>query len=87
MASKYEVEQMLIQSIENCNKQSKHIEGLWDEIGQKQNRIADLNWEITELKSENEELIEKQKEKEKAISKAQYQKNFIDAYSYRRTDN
>tara|TARA_R100000458_G_C8154437_1_gene160912 strand:- start:40 stop:303 length:264 start_codon:yes stop_codon:yes gene_type:complete len=87
MASKYEIEQMLQQSIENGNRQSKHIEGLWNEIGQKQDRIADLNWEISELKSENETLIEKQKEKVKAISRAQYQKDFIDAYSHRRTDN
>ena len=78
---------MLQQSIEICNKQSKHIEGLWDEIGQKQDRISDLNWEISELKSENEKLIEKQKKEEKAISRAQYQKNFIETYSHRRTDN
>ena len=51
MASKKEVEEMLKQSIESGNKNSTHIEALWTEIGEKQSKIYDLNWEISELKS------------------------------------
>jgi hypothetical protein len=46
MASKYELDQMLQKVIETNSKLSNHIEALWEEIGQKQSRVADLNWEL-----------------------------------------
>ena len=62
MASKYEVEQNLLRTIETNSKLTKHIEALWDEIGQKQTRVQELNWEIEELKADNKELLNKCKE-------------------------
>ncbi len=59
MASKYEMEQMLKQEVENTNRLTKHIEALWEEIGQKQTRVQELNWEIDELKADNKELLSK----------------------------
>ena len=44
MASKYEVEEMLKQEVENTNRLTKHIEALWEEIGQKQNRVQESIW-------------------------------------------
>ena len=62
MASKKEVEEMLKQSIESGNKNSTHIEALWEEIGEKQNTLYELKGEIYDLKSDNKELISKMKE-------------------------
>ena len=83
MASKSDTEEMLKQSIENVNKLTKHIEALWDEIGQKQSRIADLNWEISELQDKEKDSVEK----EDLIDRAQFQKNWLEHYNHRKVDN
>ena len=90
MASKYEMEQMLKQEVENTNRLTKHIEALWEEIGQKQTRVQELNWEIDELKADNKELLSKCKEcldKHKKIDKAQFQKDWLEHFNPRKTDN
>jgi predicted transcriptional regulator len=90
MASKYEVEQNLLRTIETNSKLTKHIEALWDEIGQKQTRVQELNWEIEELKADNKELLNKCKEhleKHKKADKAQFQKNWLEHYRPSKVDN
>ena len=90
MASKKEVEEMLKQSIESGNKNSTHIEALWTEIGEKQSKIYDLNWEISELKSENTELssqIKERKEKKLTTRRAQYQKDWLEHFNPGKIDN
>ena len=90
MASKYEVEQNLLRTIETNSKLTKHIEALWDEIGQKQTRVQELNWEIEELKADNKELLNKCKEhleKHKKADKAQFQKEWIQHYNPSKVDN
>ena len=90
MASKKEVEEMLKQSIESGNKNSTHIESLWTEIGEKQSKIYDLNWEISELKSENTELseqIKKCKETKLTTRRAQYQKDWLEHFNPGKIDN
>ena len=62
MSNKYETDQMLQKSIETNSKLSKHIESLWEEIGEKQNTLYELKGEIYDLKSDNKELIEKMKQ-------------------------
>ncbi len=83
MASKYEVEEMLKQEVENTNRLTKHIEALWDEIGQKQTRVQELNWEIEELKEKRKDSLTK----EDLIERAQFQKNFLEHYNHRKVDN
>ena len=90
MASKYEVEQNLLRTIETNSKLTKHIEALWDEIGQKQTRVQELNWEIEELKADNKELLNKCKahlEKHKRADKAQFQKEWLQHYNPSKVDN
>ena len=90
MASKYEVEQNLLWTIETNSKLTKHIEALWDEIGQKQTRVQELNWEIEELKADNKELLNKCKEhleKHKKADKAQFQKEWLQHYNPSKVDN
>jgi|TARA_R110002020_G_scaffold31182_2_gene97583 uncharacterized coiled-coil DUF342 family protein len=90
MASKYEIEQMLKQEVENTNRLTKHIEALWEEIGQKQNRVQELNWEIDELKADNKDLLNKCKEcleKHKRIDKAQFQKEWLEHFKPSKVDN
>ena len=48
---------MLQKVIGTNSKLSNHIEALWDEIGQKQSRIADLNWELEETRSKHKETL------------------------------
>ena len=90
MASKYEVEQNLLRTIDTNSKLTKHIEALWDEIGQKQTRVQELNWEIEELKADNKELLNKCKEhleKHKKADKAQFQKEWLQHYNPSKFDN
>ena len=47
MATKYQLEQMLDKSIESANRLTEHISELWIEIGRKQDRVHDLNYEIS----------------------------------------
>ena len=83
MTNKYEVEEMLKKSIETNNKLTKHIEALWDEIGQKQTRVQELNWEIEELKEKRKNSLTK----EDLIEKAQFQKDWLEHYNHRKIDN
>lgn len=83
MTNKYEVEEMLKKAIETNNKLTKHIEALWDEIGQKQNRVQELNWEIEELKEKRKNSLTK----EDLIEKAQFQKDWLEHYNHRKIDN
>ena len=83
MTNKYEVEEMLKKAIETNNKLTKHIEALWDEIGQKQTRVQELNWEIEELKEKRKNSLTK----EDLIEKAQFQKDWLEHYNHRKIDN
>jgi chromosome segregation ATPase len=83
MASKYEVEEMLKKSIETNNKLTKHIEALWDEIGQKQTRVQELNWEIEELKEKRNDSLTKKD----LTKRAQFQKDWLEHYNHRKIDN
>ena len=83
MASKYEIEEMLKQSLENSNRLSKHIEALWVEIGEKQTAYYDIKFELSTLKTDHKELLQECRQK----GKAQVQKEWLEHYSPRKTDN
>ena len=83
MTNKSATEEMLKQSIENSNRLTKHIEALWEEIGEKQSRISELNYEISELKEEKKDISKK----EDLIERAQFQKNWLENYNYSKVDN
>jgi len=83
MTNKSATEEMLRQSIENSNRLTKHIEALWEEIGEKQSRISELNYEISELKEEKNNSLTK----EDLIERAQFQKNWLENYNYSKVDN
>ena len=88
--SKDDILNMLKLSIDNGNRLSKHIQELWSEIGEKQSRIYDLQYEITELKTEKEELIEKCREcihKGSAVARAEFQKEFLENFNPRKINN
>ena len=94
MASKYEIEQNLLKTIETNSKLSNHIEALWDEIGQKQTRITDLNWELEETRSKHketllkfEEYVKKNMKNKKEVTKAQFQKHWLETFEQERTDH
>jgi|TARA_R110002020_G_scaffold147009_1_gene322052 uncharacterized coiled-coil DUF342 family protein len=90
MASKYELEQMLNKSIENVHRLTEHVSELWIEIGRKQDRVQDLNYEIVELKNEKENLIEKCREcmqKDTAVARAEFQKTFLENFNPRKVNN
>jgi len=83
MTNKSATEEMLRQSIENSNRLTKHIEALWEEIGEKQSKIYELNYEISELKEEKKDSSKK----EDLIERAQFQKNWLENYNYSKVDN
>jgi uncharacterized coiled-coil DUF342 family protein len=90
MATKYTLEDMLSKTIENSHKLTEHVSELWIEIGRKQDRIHDLNYEITELKNEKSDLIEKCREcmqKDSAVARAEFQKEFLENFNPRKIDN
>jgi len=90
MATKYALEDMLSKTIENSHKLTEHVSELWIEIGRKQDRIHDLNYEITELKNEKSDLIEKCREcmqKDSAVARAEFQKEFLENFNPRKIDN
>jgi len=81
---------MLSKTIENSHKLTEHVNELWIEIGRKQDRIQDLNYEITELKNEKDDLIEKCREcmqKDSAVARAEFQKEFLENFNPRKIDN
>ena len=83
MTSKKEMAEMLRQSVETNNKLTKHIEALWQEIGEKQSKIYELNYEISELKEEKKDSSKK----EDLIERAQFQKEWLENYNHRKVDN
>jgi len=88
--NKYALENMLSKTIENSHKLTEHVSELWTEIGRKQDRIHDLNYELTELKTEKEELIEKCREciqKDSAVARAEFQKEFLENFNPRKINN
>ena len=90
MATKYQLEQMLDKSIESANRLTEHISELLIEIGRKQDRVHDLNYEISELKNEKSELVNKCREcleKDTAIARAEFQKEFLENFNPRKIDN
>ena len=82
MTSKKEMAEMLRQSVETNNKLTKHIEALWGEIGEKQSRIYDLNYEISELDEKKDSS-----KKEDLIERAQFQKDWLENHNHRKVDN
>ena len=82
MTSKKEMAEMLRQSVETNNKLTKHIEALWQEIGEKQSRIYDLNYEISELDEKKDSS-----KKEDLIERAQFQKDWLENHNHRKVDN
>ncbi len=82
MTNKKEMAEMLRQSVETNNKLTKHIEALWQEIGEKQSRIYDLNYEISELDEKKDSS-----KKEDLIERAQFQKDWLENHNHRKVDN
>jgi uncharacterized protein Yka (UPF0111/DUF47 family) len=82
MTSKKEMAEMLRQSVETNNKLTKHIEALWVEIGEKQSKIYELNYEISELDEKKDSS-----KKEDLIERAQFQKDWLENYNHRKVDN
>ncbi len=82
MTSKKEMAEMLRQSVETNNKLTKHIEALWVEIGEKQSKIYELNYEISELDEKKDSS-----KKEDLIEKAQFQKDWLENYNHSKVDN
>ena len=73
---------MLRQSVETNNKLTKHIEALWQEIGEKQSKIYELNYEISELDEKKDSS-----KKEDLIERAQFQKDWLENYNHSKVDN
>ena len=82
MTSKKEMAEMLRQSVETNNKLTKHIEALWVEIGEKQSKIYELNYEISELDEKKDSS-----KKEDLIERAQFQKDWLENHNHRKVDN
>ena len=82
MTSKKEMAEMLRQSVETNNKLTKHIEALWVEIGEKQSKIYELNYEISELDEKKDSS-----KKEDLIERAQFQKEWLENYNHSKVDN
>ena len=83
MASKYEIEEMLKQSLENTNRLTKHIEALWTEIGEKQTAYYDIKYELSVLKTDHKELLDECRKK----GRAQVQKEWLEHYHPMKIDN
>ena len=75
---------MLQKTIETNNRLSKHIEALWEEIGEKQSKIYELNYEISELKRGEKKIAQKKKI---LIERAQFQKDWLENHNHRKVDN
>ena len=59
---------------DSLGKQSLHIENLWNEIGEKQNLIANQRYEIKRLKERLLEIFRKQKKDQ--LDEADFEKRF-----------
>ena len=79
--NKYEIKYMLEtmtsavdRLTDSLGKQSLHIENLWNEIGEKQNLIANQRYEIKSLKERLWEIFRKQKKDQ--LDEADFEKRF-----------
>ena len=59
---------------DSIGKQCLHIENLWNEIGEKQNLIANQRYEIKRLKERLLEIFRKQKKDQ--LDEADFEKRF-----------
>ena len=53
---KYETDLIIQQLIETNQKLTDQLGNLWDEVGYKNDRVRDLTYEVSELKTENKQL-------------------------------
>ena len=53
---KYESDLVIQQLIETNQKLTDQLGNLWDEVGYKNDRVRDLTYEVSELKTENKQL-------------------------------
>lgn len=79
--NKYEIKYMLEtmtsavdRLTDSLGKQSLHIENLWNEIGEKQNLIANQRYEIKRLKERLLEIFRKQHKDQ--LEEADFEKRF-----------
>ena len=49
---KYETDLIIQQLIETNQKLTDQLKNLWEEVGYKNDRVRDLNYEVAELKTE-----------------------------------
>ena len=88
---KFELEDKLIEQQQSTNIIERlilHIDKLWTEIGEKQTRIYELNYEIDTLKANNKKMSDAirrviKEKKQEAI----YEKEILDFCQINRTDN
>ena len=88
---KFELDDKLIEQQQSTNiieRLTLHIDKLWTEIGEKQTRIYELNYEIDTLKANNKKMSDAirrviKEKKQEAI----YEKEILDFCQINRTDN
>ena len=71
--------------MDQIGRMQTHIEGLWEEVGFKNEKINDLHFEKAELQEKFKDLYKKLYEKE--VRRAQREKNLADIFESERTDN
>ena len=71
--------------VDQIGRMQTHIEGLWEEVGFKNEKINDLHNANAELQEKFRDLNKKLYEKE--VRRAQREKNLADIFESERTDN
>ena len=71
--------------VDQIGRQQTHIEGLWEEVGFKNERCNELHNQVNELTTKFRDLYKKLYEKE--VRRAQREKNLADIFESERTDN
>ena len=71
--------------VDQIGRMQTHIEGLWEEVGFKNEKINDLHNANVELQEKFRDLYKKLYEKE--VRRAQREKNLADIFESERTDN
>ena len=71
--------------VDQIGRMQTHIEGLWEEVGFKNEKINDLYNANAELQEKFRDLYKKLYEKE--VRRAQREKNLADIFESERTDN
>ena len=71
--------------VDQIGRMQTHIEGLWEEVGFKNEKINDLHNANAELQEKFRDLYKKLYEKE--VRRAQREKNLADIFESERTDN